>query len=143
MAEDKSAGVEFVATITGFDADGGPVNVSGSAANRVLAFGDDFVIAKDVSVNPNVTRASLRNGDVFIGNVKASTNNNVSIVSDTGVVCIRAGYDVADAVTKVELRADWTGFYGVTPIARQTVPTGSTVDQVITALQALGLFKQS
>ncbi len=37
------------------------------------------------------------------------------------------------------------GFYGVTPIARQTLPTGAgrTVDDVITALQNLGLVKQS
>lgn len=35
------------------------------------------------------------------------------------------------------------GFYGVTPVARQLVPTGSTVDAVITALQNLGLFRQS
>ena len=35
------------------------------------------------------------------------------------------------------------GFYGVSAVARQTVPTGSSIDDVITALQNLGLFKQS
>lgn len=35
------------------------------------------------------------------------------------------------------------GFFGVTPAVRQTVPTGSSTDTVITALQTLGLFKQA
>jgi len=37
------------------------------------------------------------------------------------------------------------GFHGVTPVARQVLATGAghTVDDVITALQALGLVKQS
>lgn len=35
------------------------------------------------------------------------------------------------------------GFFGVTPAARQVVPTGSSTDTVITALQNLGLFSQT
>jgi hypothetical protein len=37
------------------------------------------------------------------------------------------------------------GFHGVTPVARQLLATGAghTVDDVIAALQALGLVKQS
>jgi hypothetical protein len=35
------------------------------------------------------------------------------------------------------------GFFNVTPVSRQVVPTGSTADQIITALQNLGLFSQS
>lgn len=35
------------------------------------------------------------------------------------------------------------GFYGVAAVARPLVPTGSTTDAVITALQSLGLFRQS
>lgn len=35
------------------------------------------------------------------------------------------------------------GVFAATPIARPVVPTGSTVDQVITALQNLGWFSQS
>lgn len=35
------------------------------------------------------------------------------------------------------------GFFGVTPAIRQVVPTGSTADQIITALQNLGLFSQT
>lgn len=35
------------------------------------------------------------------------------------------------------------GFYTVTPIARAVVPTGSTLDQLITAMQNLGLISQT
>jgi len=35
------------------------------------------------------------------------------------------------------------GFFGVPTVARQVVPTGSTTDDVITALQNLGLFSQT
>lgn len=35
------------------------------------------------------------------------------------------------------------GFFGVAPAARQVVPTGSSTDDVITALQNLGLFSQT
>lgn len=35
------------------------------------------------------------------------------------------------------------GFFGVTPAIRQVVATGSTADQIITALQNLGLFSQT
>ena len=34
-------------------------------------------------------------------------------------------------------------FHGVTPIVRAVLATGSTNDQIITALQVLGLVKQS
>lgn len=58
-----------------------------------------------------------------------------------GVVTIEDGRD------NVRIKIDYhgLGFFGVTPIARPTVATGTgkTVDDVITALQALGLFKQS
>ena len=35
------------------------------------------------------------------------------------------------------------GFHGVTPIVRAVLATGSSNDQIITALQNLGLVKQS
>ena len=35
------------------------------------------------------------------------------------------------------------GFLGATPVARQVVPTGSSNDDIITALQNLGLFSQT
>ena len=35
------------------------------------------------------------------------------------------------------------GFYGVTPVVRQTVAVGSSINDVITALQTIGIFKES
>lgn len=52
----------------------------------------------------------------------------------------------ADGTTKaIESDATGIGFYGAAPVARQLLATGggATVDQVITALQALGLLRQS
>lgn len=45
--------------------------------------------------------------------------------------------------SKLKLNGTGIGFFGVAPAARQLIPTGSTTDQVITALQTLGLFRQS
>ena len=52
----------------------------------------------------------------------------------------------ADGTTKaIESNATGLGFYGVAPVARQVLATGggATPDQIITALQALGLLRQS
>lgn len=55
-------------------------------------------------------------------------------------------YDT-DAREWMRFEADGTGamgsFYGVPAVARQLVPTGSSNDDVIIALQNLGLFRQS
>lgn len=52
----------------------------------------------------------------------------------------REGIRIRGGSSNVQL-----GFYGITPVSRQTLATGSgaTVDDVITALQNLGLVKQS
>lgn len=58
-------------------------------------------------------------------------------------------YDYSAERTVVSIGANGSagllGFYGVTPVARQTLATGAgaSVDDVITALQNLGLVKQS
>ena len=52
----------------------------------------------------------------------------------------------ADGTTKaIESNATGLGFYGVAPVARQVLATGggATADNIITALQALGLLTQS
>ena len=52
----------------------------------------------------------------------------------------------ADGTTKaIESNATGLGFYGVAPVARQVLATGggATADNIITALQALGLLAQS
>lgn len=45
--------------------------------------------------------------------------------------------------TKLKINGIGIGFFNVNPVARQVVPTGSSTDAVITALQNLGLFSQS
>lgn len=52
--------------------------------------------------------------------------------------------NTGNLTTRLELTGDGKiGFFAVTPVVRQVVPTGSTADQIITALQNLGLFAQS
>lgn len=85
--------------------------------------------------------------------VKYDTSNFLSVnVSSTGDCVVQAngstgvlklvstgnGVNVGDTSQKI-------GFYGVTPIVRALLATGAgaTVDNVITALQNLGLVKQS
>lgn len=52
--------------------------------------------------------------------------------------------NTAGLTTRIELTHDGKiGFFNVTPVIRQVVPTGSTADQIITALQNLGLFAQA
>lgn len=52
--------------------------------------------------------------------------------------------NTAGLTTRIELTHDGKiGFFAVAPVVRQVVPTGSTADQIITALQNLGLFAQS
>jgi hypothetical protein len=48
-----------------------------------------------------------------------------------------------DGTDKFQANTTGVGFFGVTPAARQLVPTGSDADDIITALQTLGLFRQS
>jgi hypothetical protein len=51
-----------------------------------------------------------------------------------------------DNTDRIKMTSDGKlGFYAVTPVARQLLATGTgkTVDDIITALQALGFFKQS
>lgn len=52
--------------------------------------------------------------------------------------------NTAGLTTRLELTHDGKiGFFNVTPVVRQVVATGSTADQIITALQNLGLFSQT
>ncbi len=62
------------------------------------------------------------------------------ILSTWSVTTAQEGIRIRSAAAGVRL-----GFYGVTPAARQLLATGAgaTVDQVITALQTLGLLRQS
>ena len=65
--------------------------------------------------------------------------------SISGAVNNYAIYTNAGDIRLMASSSDKIGFHGVTPVARQLLATGAgaTVDNVITALQNLGLVKQS
>lgn len=63
-------------------------------------------------------------------------NNEVSLLVEDD-----AGNDILSVGESGGARV--IGFFGVTPVIRQVVATGSTADQIITALQNLGLFSQT
>lgn len=75
---------------------------------------------------------SVAKGTIGDGNAGSSLQFRTSATNTAGLA------------TQIEIMdGSQIGFFGVTPVARQVVPTGSTTDQVITALQNLGLFSQS
>jgi len=69
----------------------------------------------------------------FGGNVGIGTNAPAAML------------DVHGDIRLMSSNSDKIGFHGVTPVARQLLATGAghTVDDVITALQTLGLLRQS
>jgi hypothetical protein len=78
----------------------------------------------------------------FIGNIKAAPASNLSLIAEDGTQAARV--QTNDAVTAtLAILAGKVGFYQETPIDQQTVPIGATTDDVISALQALGLVKES
>jgi hypothetical protein len=92
----------------------------------------------------------------LIGNVTGNLTGNVSgnVTGDTtgthnGPVVLDNGQDIAAGTgsgTKVGTGSTQKlGFWGHSPVAQQILATGAahTVDDVITSLQAIGLFKQS
>lgn len=102
--------------------------------------GGDLVLGGAVTCGSNdFTGIGIANAQVVRG---AVTNLSLRPAIAGGTVEITK----ADGVTKsIESNATGIGFYGVAPVARQVLATGggATVDQVITALQALGLLRQS
>lgn len=70
---------------------------------------------------------------LYIPAISSGGTSNHSIYTNAGDVRLMAG------------NSDKIGFHGVTPVARQLLATGAgaTVDSVITALQNLGLLRQS
>lgn len=77
--------------------------------------------------------ALANNYGLYIENQTAGTTSDYAIYTNAGDIRLMAS------------NSDKIGFHGVTPVARQTLATGAgaTVDDVITALQNLGLVKQS
>jgi hypothetical protein len=99
-------------------------NGSLQAQNNVGIFSTD----KDMLLRFTRSGTSTQRWDL---KVKAS-DNSLSLVDQT------AGVTLLAFATGSKI-----GLYGVTPVARQLLPTGSTPDAVITALQNIGLVRQS
>lgn len=75
---------------------------------------------------------AVAKGTVSDGNVGQNIRIRTSSTTVSGLnTLIECAYD------------NKLAFFNQTPVARQVVPTGSTSDQIITALQNLGLFSQT
>ena len=84
-----------------------------------------------------------------VGALTVNTNK-LAVNASTGTMTLAAGAVLnvvgnASGGLKIGAATDYLGFYSVTPIQRALLATGvtHTVDDVITALQNLGLVKQS
>jgi len=75
---------------------------------------------------------SVAKGTIADGNAGASIQ---FLTSATNTAGLTKSFEIMDGAQ--------IGFYGVTPVSRQVIATGSTTDQLITALQNLGLISQS
>lgn len=121
------------------------VRIAASKTNGTTNFTDIAAteIAFQVANNATVLTETLGNGNTGFGVVTPTAkvqvrgaNNAVSLLveDDAGNDILSVGESGGALVI---------GFFGVTPAIRQVVATGSTADQIITALQNLGLFSQT
>ena len=83
----------------------------------------------------------------YLLNASLLTGVNVFRLSNTSLLSTSAGLLTLDSTgTGVQIAGSGNkvGFYGITPVSRQVLATGTgkTVDNVITALQNLGLVSQ-
>jgi hypothetical protein len=89
--------------------------------------------------------ATDKSGGSLILQGGLSTGTGESGVTIKG--CIAGGSGTTDGTqtTGIQVLGNKIGFYGVTPLARAVLATGvvHTVDDVITALQNLGLVSQA
>lgn len=72
----------------------------------------------------------LNGGALTVGSVAVADGGDVALGTTTGT---KFGTSASQKI----------GFYNTTPIVQAVVPTGSSTDTVITALQNLGLIRQS
>lgn len=82
------------------------------------------------------------------------TNDEIGSIIEAIATDVTGGSEDFDLVLKtmvagappsehIRMGSNKIGFFGTTPAAKQIVPTGSSTDDVITALQNLGLFSQT
>lgn len=91
------------------------------------------------------TAATDKAGGALILQGGLSTGSAESGVTIQGCVAGAGGTADRTQTTEIQVLGNKIGFYGVTPITRAVLATGggATVDNVITALQNLGLVSQS
>lgn len=79
------------------------------------------------------------------GNTTTGTGSSLTLTSGTGSVASGALALQAGGTTRIQVDNTGLGFYGHATTAQQVLATGAahTVDDVITALQTLGLVKQA
>jgi len=92
-------------------------------------------------------------GAIILGGTPGSAGAGVRYLSGAGgadswymnATAAGAIYLAANEVTAIQIQQNKLGFYGVPVVARQVLATGTgkTVDDVITALQNLGLVSQT
>jgi len=89
--------------------------------------------------------ATDKNGGDLILKPGVSTGTGESGVQIQGAIAGSTGTADATITTAMRVLGNKIGFYNVTPVARQVLATGAgaTADDVITALQNLGLVSQS
>lgn len=122
-------------------------NVTNFAATVLSLLGNSHQLAFGASSDAIITRISA--------NVLAMQNADVAqewrvYGATTGTKYASLKHDGTNALltassggVSVAASGGTLAFYGVTPVSRQVVATGSTTDQVISALQSVGLFSQT
>jgi len=118
---------------------------SGKTAQSDIAYG---VLIDDISATGAGTIAIGATVGVGIrgqGTSKATAAYGLFIEAQSGSTANYSIYTGTGDVRLMGSATDKLGFHGVAPVAQQTLATGAgaTVDNVITALQNLGLVKQS
>jgi len=115
------------------------------------ASGNDNAAGNATWVAPRSTGNAVGAGHIFTIGVPGASSGNLQTTSQV-LRLLNASLDIrpttqgrlmnlADTTAVFQWGADVAGFFGVTPAARQLVALGSTTDDVINALNNLGLFR--
>lgn len=88
-------------------------------------------------------QAETSNGNIEVGATIEAVATDVTAASEDFDLVFKTMVAGAAVSEHMRMGSNKIGFFGVASVARQLVPTGSTTDQVITALQNLGLFRQA
>ncbi len=104
-----------------------------TTANSMIVRADSSLSTRNATMSVQATATAGKTAEAALNAAQGETNAYIG------------AYVSAAGQSEVRSNSAAIGFHGVTPVARQVLATGAghTVDDVITALQALGLVKQS